>query len=51
MAMAGVADRRSGIKLGFLKVDDDIAEDLVDVGELDDGVKGIPMTELVYRWC
>jgi hypothetical protein len=38
-------------KLGFLKVDDDIAEDLVDVGELDDGVKGIPMTELVYRWC
>ena len=36
-------------KLGFLKVDDDIVEDLVDVGDLDDGVKWIPMTELVCR--
>jgi plasmid rolling circle replication initiator protein Rep len=43
-------------RLGFLKNEEEkqaaaeAAEDLVDVGHEDDGLRWIPMRELVYRW-
>jgi hypothetical protein len=42
----------SGIcrKLGFLKEDAPEGEDLIDVGEDDDGQAWVPIREVVYRW-